>query len=392
MSAIPRQTYEQLYEMALQLAAVRQQDDTFQLIIDQAQHLASAKFASLFIIERGALVRVCASNKILYGISPRKNGTTESAFKNNQASLLHVNHIKKYHPQIKKLGISSDINIPLEYDGAVMGVLSVLSPAEKQFSPSDLDVLKFYGPLAALAIKNANYLQQLQSSLDSRDLFISIAAHELKTPITSLTLYTQHLQKKAQTTELGASIKKISTTLLRLSSLVNELLKIDQIKRGTLQFASKKCNLKAPVTQAITEFSLAFPQHSITFSCNTQHEPIIKGDSDKILQAILNILTNAGKFCPPEKGVTVTIRERQDNWAIEITDKGDGIPAELHASIFERFFKVAKPTPSPGMGLGLYLVKHIIERHGGEVRVTSQEKIGTTFTLLLPKYHAKLRN
>lgn len=215
--------------------------------------------------------------------------------------------------------------------------------------------------------------------------FLSMASHELKTPITSLNMFVdllssqQVIQKPEKTEYL---VNKIKDQTSRLMDLTNDLLDVSRIETGKLKLNKKKFNLTELVIETVEGLQ-----------ATTNHKLVVKGDKKifvvgdryRIFQVLINLITNAIKYSPENKRITITITQK-DKIIISVKDSGIGIAKDKQKRIFERLYQVTDPTEKtyPGLGLGLYISKEILERHNGEIWVKSDKGKGSTFYFSLP--------
>lgn len=220
-----------------------------------------------------------------------------------------------------------------------------------------------------------------------KDDFISIASHELKTPLTSIKAFAQlidrHLSDKKDLK--GAEyIKKMSRQLSRLTTLIDDLLDVSKIQSGKLILDRKKIPIKRIVKDTIEEISPTIKTHTITVTGNTKAYVYV--DEFRISQVITNFLTNAEKYSPHSKDIILHMENDDKNAIVSIQDFGIGIHNKNVNRIFERFYRVESrhQNSHPGLGLGLYISAEIIKRHKGKVWVKSKKGAGSTFYFSLP--------
>ena len=234
---------------------------------------------------------------------------------------------------------------------------------------------------------NTQLYSQLTEALETRDLFISLAAHELKTPLTSIHGYAQLIEKKAANHELPPIkwIQMLVRETTRARGLIGELLHVEQIKTKKLQFRMRKSNLMTIVHRSIQSFGIMHPKRKILFEKGKlESKPYIQCDVDKLLQVLMNLYNNAAKFSGHKSPITVSLNECDTAYLLNIKDEGKGISQAEIEKIFTVFYK-GKQNTKEGLGLGLYLSKHIIEKHNGSINVKSQLGKGTTITITLNK-------
>ena len=219
--------------------------------------------------------------------------------------------------------------------------------------------------------------------------FVSSVSHELKTPLASIRLFSEMLE-----TELVPSEEKrheyytiITKECERLGRLINKILDFAKMEKGERKFEFQKEDVATIVADTVASFqqSIAQDGYRIHTECE-QNLPIVYVDKDAIAEATLNLLDNAVKYSPVEKDIYVNLFVREENLFIEVVDRGIGISKKEQSKIFDRFYRVGDELTreTKGTGLGLALVKYIMESHGGEVLVDSQIGVGSKFSLVLP--------
>lgn len=380
--------YEKIYNAALKLLYQLTPEKTYSTIVNEAKKLVGAVHCSIFLFEDGELKRVFTSSPELSQIKNRKNGRLFSVYKTQKPSIVSSEQLIRIHSKFRDIHFGSSSVVPFTYNNKTLGVLSLLSPKDVIFNKDDLSKLLLFAPVVSLAIRNMQLYSQAKKSLEERDLFISMAAHELKTPLTTASIYSQLLLRKTSNTKYSETqIKmKLSNEIARLTSLVNELLQVNQIKTGNLKFTFKKCDLCSVIDAAITAFENINTDYKVNFKNELKNKYCFTiGDFDKLFQVITNLLNNAAKFSPKQIPIDIVLSYSSSTYLLTITDHGSGIKKKDLPRIFERFYKGNSQTKD-GLGLGLFLVKNIIERHKGEIFVTSKPRKGTTFSIRLPLY------
>lgn len=379
-------TLEQIYKSALKFLTPLTPEETYRLIVNEANKLMKTQYGSIFLMEQDSLQRIYASNPILHQIKIRKRGTTYKTFKTHKANVIDARLLQNVHPQFKELEVKSIISIPLSYLNKSIGVLSLQSTRSESFTSAEFDTLKLFGSFASLAIRKAQLYDETQKALEARDLFISMAAHELKTPITTISGYSQLLYSKFATSNTAEArwIEGLSWEVLRLTYLVKELLEMDQIKTGQFEYVWKECSLKEVIKRVLSDFHFTHPAHKVIFEDKVDGQDLVIGDFNKLLQLVINLLDNAAKFSPQEKEIFMELKANSKNLHLTIKDQGQGIPTKYLPEVFEKFFKGSDQTPE-GMGVGLFLVKSIVKQHRGEIKIYSKEKRGTKVEVKLPK-------
>lgn len=293
---------------------------------------------------------------------------------------------------INLLGCYSTIMVPIVSRDNTLGVLTLNSSnASKKFTQEDLEIAEDIGRRAGVAIENALLYAMAKMAIKSRDDFISIASHELKTPITSLKLQVQ-MTKRAIHLDTGETpsaeklVKILDGSNLqidRLSSLVEDLLDVTRIESGKLQYHFEVMDISKLVKEIVDRYGEHLASDGIALTLDLAPPIMILGDRYRLEQVMINLLTNAAKY-GEQQPVAVKIQENTDSVSIRVIDRGMGIEAAKLEKIFERFERAVSPQNISGLGLGLYISKEIIHAHEGTITAQSDQKNGTVFTVTLP--------
>jgi two-component system, OmpR family, sensor histidine kinase ResE len=381
------QILEKINKSALKFLVPLSENEMYQTIVEEARKLFGGEYGSIFLENDGKLVRVYANASFFHDVRIRSKGYTYTTYKTKIPYVIDVEKQKNFHAPIKNQGVKSIIHIPLSYKNESIGVLTIHSRKKQVLDKNALHLLKLYGSMASLAIRKMQLYSQTKTALELRDSFISLASHELRTPLTALNGYVQLLYSrmgKSQSTE-SKWIKELYTESTRLTKLIKELLEINRIKQGQLQFVLRECYFSEIITHAIKKFESEISEHVIKFtnSLNPDEDRII-GDADKLDQVVIHILNNAAKFSPNGSVVAVSLTSTKKDIILQIQDQGKGIDRENITKVFDGFYK-GIDNHKEGMGLGLLLAKHIIQSHKGEIIVDSAKKQGTIVEVKLPK-------
>jgi signal transduction histidine kinase len=378
---------EKINRSAIKFLTPLTPQETYKMIVKEALKLVKADTGSIILRTGGQLKSVYNSSKKRSRTIPRKKGWTYESIVKRKAFILYAEEFEKIHPEIKEDGFNSSIFIPLFYRSKSIGALIVKAYHKTVLTERELEILKIYGSMASLAIRNIQLLDETQNALYTRDLFISVASHELKTPLTAMNGYIQLLQKKipATLTKERDWADNLARESKRLTKLINELLELNQVKTGNFQYNFKSCTMKEIVVQAIDNFKFNYPDRLVSYKDEIEGlDDTIIGDCDKLVQVITNILNNAAKFSSKEYDIILTLTEKNPYIQIKVQDSGIGISSEDLKHVFDGFYK-GKHGVKEGMGLGLYLSKLIIDQHRGKITIESEEQKGTTIEIKLPK-------
>jgi len=171
----------------------------------------------------------------------------------------------------------------------------------------------------------------------------------------------------------------------RLKELIDEFLQTDRIKGGQLVYMWKEYHLRTVLGDSINEFHFSHPNRLILFTDQLRKtaSDVVISDADKLMQVFSNLFDNAAKFSKPDSPIVVTLDFKAPFFTITIRDEGKGIAAEDLPFIFDEYYKVVDKDQNDGMGLGLFLVKNIVDKHHGIIKIDSTVKKGTTVSLKL---------
>jgi PAS domain S-box-containing protein len=332
-----------------------------------------------------------------------RTGQTEIVSQINQEDLRQYARSEEHYQALVALAATSGISVPLVGHAGVLGVLTLaFAKSGRVYGPQDVAVAEELARRAAIAVENTRLYRAAQQAVRLRDEFLSIAAHELKTPITSLKGYSQLLlrqfEQKGQSdpTKLVVSLNVLNQQANRLTRLVEQLLDVSRLETGKLKLDLQPTDLVEVLEQVLANVSEAERVNSAssgsspyTFSLNKGEasEPIIGVvDSLRLEQVITNLVTNAIKYSPGGGPIMLEVAQVDNEPLIQLVveDRGIGIPPEARSHLFERFYQVQPGQYNSGMGLGLYISRQIIELHGGTIRVEFPEEGGSRFVVQLP--------
>ncbi len=272
-------------------------------------------------------------------------------------------------------------------------------------SHSEIEVLErtarrenfFYGILLTFIV----VLMVLGAILIARDIsreseitrlkteFVHNISHELKTPLTLIRLFGETLQRKENLTdkEREECYEIITHESERLSHLINNVLDFSRIEMGRKEFAFKKGNLATVIRDTLESYRYHLERKGFTIKTDIAPDiPEMIFDGEAITSVLINLLSNVMKFSLNKKEVAVKLVRDGENAVLQVADKGIGISPEEVSKIFKRFYRSKNKITSEtrGSGLGLTLVKHITEAHGGRIQVESEPGKGSVFSVILP--------
>jgi len=293
---------------------------------------------------------------------------------------------------IEELGLRSAMCVPIVVDGRTEGALTLIAAESgRRYDAQDLELAGESGRRAGTAIAHARAFQTAQRAIRARDDFLSVAGHELRTPLAALSLQLETIKLAFETGRLDtdrakyeARVDKALGQAARLGKLIEELLDVSRVSSGRLVLAAKEFDLAELTHEVATRFVDVAARAASELTVDARSARGV-WDPDRIDQVITNLVSNALKY---GRGKTVTIEchEDGDRARIVVRDRGIGIAPEDHARIFERFERAgATDHHDGGLGLGLWIVREIVIAHGGDVRVESALGAGTEIAVTLPR-------
>jgi signal transduction histidine kinase len=222
-----------------------------------------------------------------------------------------------------------------------------------------------------------------------KSYFISSVSHELRMPLTSIRMFAETLRsgKAGSPRRQREYLEIIEGESERLSRLIGNILDFAKIERGVKEYAFTQVHLEEIMRRSANAMRYQFEKHKGRLRTRVKKGiPVVTADSDALEEAVLNLLSNALKYSTLRKEVRVSLFERHHHVVIEVADKGIGIPESELGNIFDRFYRVRddRTRQVGGAGLGLALVKHIVDAHHGTLSVKSKVGKGSTFTIRLP--------
>ena len=303
--------------------------------------------------------------------------------------LRDANHRKTFN----HLEMKSCMCVPITARGKTLGGISIISTDEThQYTESDLEVAAEVGKRAGIALDNAILYQQAQQAIRVRDEFMSIASHELKTPLTTLKLQVQIRQRKLEKGDFSHFTPEKITKMVadddrqitRLTRLVEDILDVSRMGLGKLALNPEIMDLREMAQEVIERLSAQF-QFAGTMVTLEAPEPVVGvWDHFRTEQILINLLSNAMKY-GPNRPVVIQVLQTEKEAELSVIDQGIGIDLKDQERIFLQFERAVPSTGVSGLGLGLFIVRQLVEAHGGTIQLKSQLGEGSTFTVRLPK-------
>lgn len=389
MQAIAERTAEVLGDWA---AVILKSPDGKELRVASIYHrdMASLGMAWSYIyrqpliVGEGIIGQVVASG--YPSLTANVGGVPTAALDATSPSVYHASSMK----------MASLLILPLRTRREMLGVLVIAAnDPDRAMTDDKLPLAQVLAERAALAVENAKlYTEQVEARRKVEDLsrlkdeFLSIASHELRTPVTSIKGYTQLAKMLIKEGDLGTSEEYLDIALDqidRMSRLILELLDVSRIETGRLEIRREPIEWVQFVRELVHRHHTAVSDRRFHVNLPSERRHVA-GDRDRLEQVLGNLLENAVKYSPDGSDVFVSVEDHGDTLVTSVCDRGIGIPADELGQVFERFHRgrQVSSTNYGGLGLGLYITKQIIERHSGSIWVDSKEGSGTTFYFSLP--------
>lgn len=382
--------YQRLLELTSDLAATFDLDTLLQRIVVAARELTDSEASSLLLYDKQThtLYFEAATGALVDGVGqraiPADNSIAGWVFTHGEPILSQdvLNDPRFYREMdaLTQFETQSILGVPLRTKDKVLGVIESVNKTEGIFTDEDVQILQTLAAQAAIAIENSQLFMQ-------SDLIAEIV-HELRTPLAALTAASHLLQRS----DLPADQRtKLSHTILnevqRLNDLTTDFLELSRLESGRTHFEREPVHLGGLVQESLEVVRAQAESKEIKLE--TEIDPSltpVHGDRKILKQLLLNLLTNAIKYSPPESVVTVVLRSEGNEVLMEVRDTGRGISPEDQKRLFQRFYRAGNAQDEvQGTGLGLVIAKRIAESHEGSISVESTLGKGSTFTVRLPE-------
>ncbi|MFL6279068.1 MAG: ATP-binding protein [Vicinamibacterales bacterium] len=294
---------------------------------------------------------------------------------------------------LRRFGVRSFQMVPLRSRGRTLGLLTMGSFTGRQYDEHDLALAQDVAARAGLALDNAMLYRTAQEADRLKEDFLATLSHELRTPLNAL-LGWMHVMKMPTADEATRkrAVESIERNARAQAVLINDLLDVSRAMRGKLRVQSAPVDLSAVILAAIDSMRPAVRARDLDINLSIgELTGQVSGDSDRLQQVMWNLLSNAVKFTRPGGRIHVTVEETGDTVQVTVSDNGMGIDPAFLPHVFERFRQADSSTtrPQAGLGLGLAIVRSLVDLHGGTITAHSAGlEQGATFVLTLPMRHA----
>jgi PAS domain S-box-containing protein len=302
---------------------------------------------------------------------------------------MHQLHRAGYHtaPRTRPMGLGLDLS-GLRRDGGEFSAEISLAPLVVDGRPCVMAAVRDVSERKRIE-ERARQWKKAKDEVRERDEFLSIASHELRTPVAALQLQLQMLQRAAARSveelprALEGKVDALERQTRRIGVLVSELLDVSRMRLGRLELAFEPGDLSEIARETVLHLRDEIEKSGSRLLLDLVPTPG-RFDRSRVEQVITNLLANAAKF-GEGKPITLHVTPEGDRARLRVSDRGIGISSEDQARVFERFERAVTSRHFGGLGLGLYIARQIVEAHGGEIRVESAAGAGTSFIVLLPR-------
>jgi PAS domain S-box-containing protein len=295
---------------------------------------------------------------------------------------------------LRALGLGSLLYVPLVQRDRVQGALALfMAESRRRFGEEDRSIAIEIARRAALTLENARLYREARDAVRARDAFLSIASHELRTPVTSISGIAQvALRSKERGTLDDARLTRVLEQIMRgsqrLVALTEDLLDVSRLQTGRFGLRPEQLDLRAFVADVVDRFGADLgDRHRLTLDASGA-STLVRADPARLEQVLVNVLSNAVKYSPDGGPIVVSVRQDETGSRVTVRDPGIGLPAGAEEAIFEPFGRApnAAHRQIQGLGLGLYISRQIMERHHGRIWAESPgDGQGTAVHVWLPR-------
>jgi len=374
-------------------------------VMDEIQNLVPVdKFALILSTDEGSRIKILAHKNmddVLENIAAFRVKKISSELNKPFALSEKVQHDIDIDTTLsnvfKKWEIAIAFPLKLESDIVIGAIVLGNKLSGMRFSQNDFDLLNVISSECALAVKRLQLQeklvlkeiekQKLEELNSLKSFFVASVSHDLKTPLSSINMYAELLQhKKKKTPRLSKEyLQIIQGESSRLARLIDNVLNLAMIEKGIKEYQFSRLNLSETIKEALLIMEYQFKMNKFRIKTSIGRRNIfVTGDKDSIIEAVTNVLSNAVKYSPNRKEIKISAHRCADIAEVVVTDKGEGISGENLENIFSPYFRSKESSYIKGTGIGLAVVKHIMDAHGGRVEVESKLGSGSTFTLKFP--------
>lgn len=391
-----QRTFEQLRRLQEVTASALESltlQELFDKLLTKVCHAVESDFAAVFLLDRKANdLYVAAATGAKGGSLKHVRLAFGESLAGRAAAQRTVMLARKatqdpsIRPALRALGAETVLAIPLLARSELVGVLEVGSLSEREFTTPETDFMQHVGHQVAIAIENSSLYEAAREANRIKDRFLSMASHELKTPLNALLGWTEMLRTIDSDAMRKQALEAIDRNVRAQAELIDELLDVTRVREGKLVLHCEDLDLASVVGAALSEIQSVAAKRGVSTAVELPaYAPRVHADPARIRQVVWNLLTNAIKFTPAGKRITTRVGADTATAMITVEDQGEGISPEFLPRIFDELAQEEKGERAGGLGLGLYIVNMIVKLHGGTVHAHSAGVgQGATFVVRLP--------
>jgi PAS domain S-box-containing protein len=292
-----------------------------------------------------------------------------------------------HRDMVRALGLASALAVPIRSHEGTLGVLTLARTAGEPYDARDVEVAQALARRAALAVENARLYEQARQAVRARDEVVAIVSHDLRNPLNAVLIASTVLSEFGDPNRLEPRDRKQIEVIRRcaeqMTALTQDLLEVSALESGTVTIQPRACTPAALLSAACEMFAPEAGEKGIALAAAPGEElPPVQADYGRVLQVFGNLVGNAVKFTPAGGEVEVGAARAAEYVRFWVRDTGPGIEREHLPRLFDRFWQ-ARRGLNAGTGLGLYIVRSIVEAHGGQVWAESEPGAGSTFHFTL---------
>jgi signal transduction histidine kinase len=405
-----------LYDISLGINAVMTLETLLKMVAKEATMLLSRPWGSIVLfnasreVTHAVSVGISESRQHTVALTGRIGSLTEWIADRAQPVIVSdVQSDKRTADEriIRSANVRSLIGLPLNTGQKILGVIYVGDFTPGVFEKDHIRLLSVISDQLVIAIAKSTLYESLQRKIENYEKkigdlekvnqlkleYVSHVSHELRTPLTSIKAYVEAITDHVDDPAFGEKksfLGIVGKETERLIRVVNDILNVSNIEFGQRPLERRPIDVREIADQVANTIRPKLDEKKMKLEILLPEDlPKLDADRDLAVQVFINLIANAVKYSPEETTVRIRAKEEPVDIQISIEDEGIGIPAAARGRIFERYYRVKsdKSRMDDGIGLGLAIVKNIIERHGGTIRVESEENVGSKFTFTLPKAH-----
>jgi signal transduction histidine kinase len=364
-----------LQRMDRQLNETLDLNNALRVTLEWSSRVCQAQDAALYLLDEqtGAPQLVTRSSL-----------TESSAVERNPALIQQV--ISSQAPLVHQAEQQSILLVPIRRSGRAIGAIAMTAARANAFSADQQALVSRMADRAAIAIENARLYAAVQAANNAKTEFIGVVAHELKIPMTSISGYADLIPMAGPINEKQAAfVSTIKNAVQRMKVLVSDLNDISRIETGNLRIQLANVNVSEAIEAVRESLAAEIAQRSHTLHVEVEPDlPPVRADSDRLIQVLLNLASNACKYTPDGGTIRLSAKRQSAHIAFTIADNGVGMSAEQLAKLGTKFWRADNGLGQPGTGLGFAITRNLIALMNGDLDVQSAPNRGTTVTFRLP--------